>query len=176
VRLEETVTFVEMTSPDELVPGRPSPRPVEMRPQDRSAADLVKDLNDRVGGPYQWTGLARTVDDWRRSLARPDTWHWIPTVDDEPAGLLIVVAHAGGESEIDTFGLVPEFVGRGFGGHALTLSVRLAWAAEPLNAPAVRRVWLHTSTRDHPNALANYRARGFRPFRTDVRVHDVADT
>jgi GNAT superfamily N-acetyltransferase len=72
----------------------------------------------------------------------------------------------GGQVEITTFGLLPEFVGGGLGGHALTLTVRQAWAVEPLDAEPVRRVWLHTSDVDHPNALPNYRRRGFRPFKT----------
>jgi hypothetical protein len=47
----------------------------------------------------------------------------------------------------------------------LTLAVREAWNVEPLDADAVRRVWLHTSSLDHPNALGNYQRRGFRPYR-----------
>lgn len=67
--------------------------------------------------------------------------------------------------EIATFGLVPELVGRGLGGPALTLAVRLAWnQVNPDDLAPVRRVWLHTSSLDHPRALANYRARGFVPF------------
>jgi GNAT superfamily N-acetyltransferase len=71
-----------------------------------------------------------------------------------------------GQVEITTFGLLPEFVGRGLGGHALTLAIRQAWQVGALDAEPVRRVWLHTSTLDHPNALPNYRRRGFRPFKT----------
>jgi len=96
-------------------------------------------------------------------------------VGNEPAGLLAVVSHPGGDSEIDMFGLVPEFVGRGFGGHILTLAVRLAWAVDPVDATTIRRVWLHTSTLDHPHALANYEARGFRVFRTEKRARDLPD-
>jgi GNAT superfamily N-acetyltransferase len=69
------------------------------------------------------------------------------------------------EVEIETFGLVPEVVGRGIGGHALTLTLQLAWALRP----GVKRVWLHTSTQDHPNALPNYQARGLRPYKTEER-------
>jgi hypothetical protein len=29
-------------------------------------------------------------------------------------------------------------------------------------------VWVHTCTLDGPHALANYEARGLRPFRTEV--------
>lgn len=71
--------------------------------------------------------------------------------------------HSGNEAEIASFGLLPEFVGKGLGGFALTLGVRQAWAL----APSVTRVWLHTSSLDHPRALANYHRRGFRTFKTE---------
>ena len=61
---------------------------------------------------------------------------------------------------MDTFGLLPDHIGRGIGGHFLTLAVRLAWTT----APNVSRVWLHTSIRDHPHALPNYERRGFRCY------------
>lgn len=81
----------------------------------------------------------------------------------EPAGLLSLDIPAGGQVEIDTFGLVPERIGHGVGGHFLTLATRLAWEA----TSDVSRVWLHTSDRDHPAALANYERRGF----TRYHVH-----
>jgi GNAT superfamily N-acetyltransferase len=64
--------------------------------------------------------------------------------------------------EIAYFGIVATEFGRGFGKHLLSCAVRDAWALGP------RRVWLHTSTLDHPNALPNYVARGFTPYRTEV--------
>jgi hypothetical protein len=41
--------------------------------------------------------------------------------------------------------------------------------------PAIRRVWLHTCSLDHPAALANYQARGFRIFDTVERLEEVPD-
>ncbi|MGH7528971.1 MAG: GNAT family N-acetyltransferase [Gemmatimonadales bacterium] len=63
--------------------------------------------------------------------------------------------------EIAYFGIVPAEVGRGLGKHLLSQAVEDAWALGP------RRVWLHTCTLDHPNALPNYLARGFTPYRTE---------
>ncbi|MFZ3467751.1 hypothetical protein ACODT3_38635 [Streptomyces sp. 4.24] len=37
-----------------------------------------------------------------------------------------------------------------------------------LEAEAVRRVWLHTNSDDHPSALLNYRRRGLRVYRTET--------
>jgi hypothetical protein len=70
----------------------------------------------------------------------------------------------GGEVEIETFGLVPEFIGKGLGGYALTLGVQRAWNL----VPGVRRIWLHTSSLDHPGALPNHQRRGFRTFKTEA--------
>ncbi len=66
------------------------------------------------------------------------------------------------EVEIAYFGLLPEFIGRGLGGDLLTSAIENAWAW----SPAPFRVWVHTCNRDHPGALANYQARGFKIYKT----------
>ena len=38
------------------------------------------------------------------------------------------------------------------------------------------RVWLHTCTLDSPPALANYRARGFRVYRSETRPRTFPET
>ena len=64
--------------------------------------------------------------------------------------------------EIAYFGIVQAEFGRGFGKYLLSRAVQDAWALGPT------RVWLHTCTLDHPNALPNYLARGFTPYRTET--------
>jgi len=70
--------------------------------------------------------------------------------------------------EVAYFGIVAAEFGRGFGKHLLSSAVRDAWALGP------SRVWLHTCTLDHPNALPNYLARGFTPYRTESYEVDSA--
>ena len=65
--------------------------------------------------------------------------------------------------EIAYFGLLPEFIGRGLGGTLLTSAVENAWNW----SPAPSRIWVHTCNRDHPNALANYQARGFKIYKME---------
>ena len=91
---------------------------------------------------------------------RPHLRHRVAFIDGEPAGLLSLDMPPGGEVEVDTFGLLPDHIGQGIGSHFLTVGVRLAWSV----APAVSRVWLHTSSRDHRHALSNYEGRGFRRY------------
>jgi hypothetical protein len=80
--------------------------------------------------------------------------HWLIYVDGEPAGLLTLRVEPDGES----FGLVPDRQGHGFGGPTLTLGVDLAWTAF---GGEVSRVRLHTNNFDHSSALPNYLKRGF---------------
>jgi hypothetical protein len=160
----EIVTYVEMTALDQLNPAAPVPGLV-LEPLRRDSP-LVMDVQARIGAPYGWRSATRTEEEWRAWLAEaPERTFWLLSFEGEPAGMVSYDLHPGGEVEIETFGLLPEFVGKGLGGYALTLGIRRAW--EP--APPVKRVWLHTSTLDHPHALPNYHRRGLRTFRTETR-------
>jgi GNAT superfamily N-acetyltransferase len=175
--LEQTVTWLEMTSPDQLRPGRPPPEPVELVPAGPSLGPLLGETTTRVGAPHDWTSRpAWSEAQWARHLARPGVRAWLARVGGEPAGVIEVEARPGDEAEITVFGLVPELVGRGFGGHLLTEAVRRAWEAGQPGGGPTRRVWLHTASADHAHALPNYQARGFRVVRSEVRRKEVPDT
>jgi GNAT superfamily N-acetyltransferase len=168
--VEQTVTWLEMASPDELRPGRLPPAPLDLEPVDRSGVPRLRETNHRVGKPHGWTGRSAWSEArWAQHLARPGVRAYLARVGGEPAGLVELEARPGGEVEITVFGLVPEFVGRGFGGHLLTRAVRLAWETGHAEGTPTRRVWLHTASTDHPGALPNYLGRGFRVVRSEVR-------
>jgi ribosomal protein S18 acetylase RimI-like enzyme len=59
-------------------------------------------------------------------------------------------------AKIQGFGLLPEHRGRGLGRDLLTAATERAFEL------GVEKVWLHTATDDHPNALPNYLAGGYR--------------
>ena len=65
------------------------------------------------------------------------------------------------ETEISYFGLLEEYIGKGIGGYALSVAIRKSFEKN------IKRVWLHTCTLDHPNALKNYKARGMTVFRKE---------
>jgi ribosomal protein S18 acetylase RimI-like enzyme len=172
--VDQTVTYLEMTSPGELVPGRPPPEPIDLEPVDAGTMGTFHSAVLRIGEPHRWTTPSgRSEDQWRKRLARPDVQAWIARIDGEVAGAIELELQPEGDVEITMFGLVPEMVGRGFGGHLLTLATQLAWEARlPGDAPN-RRVWLHTSSLDHAHALRNYERRGFRVFRTERRPRPI---
>ncbi|MFF4771546.1 GNAT family N-acetyltransferase [Microtetraspora fusca] len=160
--MKEIITYLEMKARSHLNPSAPVPGLV-LEFLDRDSP-VVVDLQARIGAPYGWESASRTPEEWSVWFAEhPDRTFWLLSYEREPAGMLAYDLHPGDEVEIETFGLLPEFGGKGLGGFALTLGVERAWQLTPL----VKRVWLHTSSLDHPHALPNYHRRGFRTVRTE---------
>jgi GNAT superfamily N-acetyltransferase len=89
--------------------------------------------------------------------------------DGTPAGYFELEEQADGNVEIVYIGLLPHFTSQGLGGQLVTLAVQRAWQK------GAKRVWLHTCTMDHPRALANYLARGFRLFKEEQAEEDLPE-
>jgi ribosomal protein S18 acetylase RimI-like enzyme len=157
-----TRTYLEMTSPEELRPvplPEPPPRIEEVR---ECPVSFFRYLYAEVGRPFHWTDrLAWSDERVREYLASPDVSLWLMTWQAAPAGYFELKRHDDDSVEVAYFGLLPEYIGRGWGKHLLVEAVRAAWALHP------QRVRLHTCTLDHPAALPNYLQRGFRAFREE---------
>lgn len=168
VLVDQTITYLEMTSRTQLLASRVPSVDVTIDSVDATALALIRSTHDRVAAPHHWSSLNWSDEQWRNLLSRPGMGSWIAHVSQDAIGLVQLERHPRREVEITKFGLVPEFVGRGFGGHLLTLTTRLAW-----DFGETDRVWLHTSSLDHPHALSNYLHRGFRPFRVEHRPREI---
>ncbi|MEU8391322.1 GNAT family N-acetyltransferase [Micromonospora sp. NPDC048843] len=128
----------------------------------------LREVHDRFALAHRWSSLVWSHWDWIEWLSDPALRHWWIEVNDELAGWGCLRWHSGPEVELDAFGLRPEWTGHGCGGWALSLLTEAAWNLQGPQGSAelgerTRRVWLHTSSWDHPQALANYLARGFAP-------------
>jgi RimJ/RimL family protein N-acetyltransferase len=165
--MAKVVTYLEMNDAGDLRPGQVVPELLLRRVD--GALPFVRTANAQVGAPHGWRSASRTDEEWQElTRCHPLRQYWLIALKDETAGVVNLEPQPGGDVEIVTFGLLPEYVGRGLGGHALTLAIRQAWNSEAINSPAVRRVWLHTGSFDHPNALPNYQRRGLTVYRVEV--------
>ncbi|HEY4649506.1 MAG TPA: GNAT family N-acetyltransferase [Gemmatimonadales bacterium] len=164
-----TRTYLEMTSPGELIPGAtPDPTPQIARVEQCSVA-LFRFLYREVGRAYRWTDRLGWDDKTIAAyLSDPDVSMWLLSWQAIPAGYFELRRHPDDGFEIAYFGLLPNFIGRGWGKYLLTRAVTAAWEL------GATRVWLHTCTLDHPAALPNYLKRGFRPVRREVYHVSVA--
>lgn len=132
--------------------------------------ELNRFLYTAVGGAWYWTDrLAWTYQQWLDYLNRPEVQTWVGYVQGTPAGYFELEKQPEENVEIAYFGLLPQFIGKGLGGHLLTRAVEQAWAMR------AKRVWVHTCTLDAPAALANYQARGFRIYKEVVSEETLPD-
>ena len=155
-----TVYYLEMRDCDALKP-KVAPAGFDVSIVDPPAPDLNRQFYESVGGAWDWTDrLAWSSDEWRAYADRPTLQTWIARMEDQEAGYFELELQEGGNVQLTYFGLLPAFIGRGLGGPLLTAAIQCAWAATN-----TQRVWLHTCTKDHQHALANYERRGFELYR-----------
>ncbi|MBT8043996.1 MAG: GNAT family N-acetyltransferase [Verrucomicrobiae bacterium] len=120
-----------------------------------------------VGARWKWTDRLEWSDvDWARYVDRDNLRTLTGRLNGVDVGYGELESQNDGVVEIVYFGLLPEYIGQGWGGALLSGVVDYAWNV--LNA---RRIWLHTCTDDHEHALANYQARGFQIYRTEREPH-----
>lgn len=151
-----------MTSPDELRRATLEGPVPQIERMERGTVSLFRFLYQEVGQAYHWTDrLGWSEDMVRDYLDTPEVSVWLMSWEDAPAGYFELRKHDDASVEIVYFGLLPDFIGRGWGKYLLTRAVESAWQMHP------SRVWLHTCTLDHPAALPNYVKRGFRPVRQE---------
>ncbi|MDD9908301.1 MAG: GNAT family N-acetyltransferase [Ahrensia sp.] len=113
-------------------------------------------LYHTAGEDYLWGDRRRRSDEDLMQLISPD--HILIMVmycDGVPAGFYELDTISNDESEIRYFALLPGFLGGGLGRYLLDSAIVHAGKR---NVPLV----LDTCTLDHPIALENYKARGFR--------------
>lgn len=163
-------THLEMTDPAWLVPSPPAGVQHAIARVEIASPEVSRFFYTAVGGRWHWTDrLGWSYRDWLAHLERPGTETWMMAALGGPAGFFELAPPEDGSVEIAMLGLLPQFIGRGLGGALLSAAVRRAWQA------GARRVWLHTCTLDHPNALAGYLARGFRQCARVESERDVAE-
>jgi GNAT superfamily N-acetyltransferase len=165
--LDVTTTFLEMLEPGKLrarTCGRPGWQ-VRRAPRD---VTVNRDFYRRVGADWSWTDrLPWTLARWQQYLDQPGVETWIGYLGEDEVGYFELDRQPASGVEIAYFGLLPAYLGRGLGGVLLSEAILRAWQLRP------HRVWVHTCTLDHPQALGNYLARGFAIYKTETHRQEV---
>jgi GNAT superfamily N-acetyltransferase len=163
--LANVVTCLEMTE-------KPAPRPVpkiEGLGLDRmGAADTARfrDLFRVIGRDIMWfSRLIMAEEKLAAIIGDANVQAHALVKDGQDIGLLELDFREAGMCELSFFGVVPSAVGTGVGRYLMNEALERAWAAP------ISRLWVHTCTFDHPNALAFYQRSGFRPYQVMVEVH-----
>ena len=124
---------------------------------------LNKFFYKQVGKKHRWIDrLSWSDEKWINYISNKNLETYIISESKELAGFFELLYNPElKETEISYFGLLEEYIGKGIGGYALSVAIKKSFEKN------IRRVWLHTCTLDHPNALKNYIARGMTVFKKE---------
>jgi len=163
MRTNITTYHLEMTDATEFRPFTLEHAEVELKQAKIPCPELNRFLYTAVGGDWYWVDrLNWTYEQWLAYLDRPELETWLAYVFGTPAGYFELEVQPASNVEIAYFGLLPQFIGQGIGSFLLTAAIERAWQM------GASRVWVHTCSLDHPRALKNYQAQGFRVFKEEV--------
>ena len=125
---------------------------------------LNKFFYKQIGKNYQWFDrLIWTDKNWIEYVSSPNLFTFVLKNNEDIAGFFELIYHKDKlETEIAYFGLLKEYFGKKLGGYMLSEAIKKSFSFN------VKRVWAHTCSLDHKNALKNYLSRGMKIYNTET--------
>jgi len=125
---------------------------------------LNKFFYKNIGKKHKWIDrLVWTETQWIDYVSSEKVETYIFKYRDDLAGFFELISHTKKkEVEIAYFGLLEEFQNKKLGSYLLSQAIKKSFKIN------VDRVWAHTCSLDHKNALSNYIARGMKIFKSET--------
>jgi GNAT superfamily N-acetyltransferase len=120
-----------------------------------------------VGESSLWQSpLLITDEQLAQLICDPEIEYYILRAGGTDEGILQLDFRVRSECEIGLFGVTERLRGTGAARKLMNFAIARAWSRP------IERLWLHTCTLDHPNALPFYMRSGFVPFKRQIEIHD----
>ena len=125
---------------------------------------LNKFFYKNIGKKHKWIDrLVWTDAQWIDYVSSEKVKTYVFKFKDDLAGFFELISNSEKkEIEIAYFGLLEEFQNKKLGSYLLSQAIQRSFKG------SIDRVWLHTCSLDHKNALNNYLARGMKIFKTET--------
>lgn len=168
--LTTTVTYLEMTAETIIRVPAPGRMKLMLARAEQPETGFYRYLYGAVGSAIHWVDRARMTDSELAEIIRDEKVEiWVVYVNGQPGGFFEIEARISpAEVELQYFGLLPAFQGRGLGKWLLGEAVRACWAKKP------GRIIVQTCTLDAPAALPLYQKLGFTPYARKEKQVDTA--
>ena len=102
-------------------------------------------------------------------ISRENVLTYILKHEDDLVGYFELIFHEKKlEIEIAYFGILEEYFGKKLGGFLLSEAIKESFTI------GATRVWVHTCSLDHQNALKNYLSRGMKIFKSNILKRRIA--
>ena len=127
---------------------------------------LNKFFYKNVGKKHKWIDrLLWEESKWIEYVSNKNVKTYIFKKEDDLVGFFELLEHTEKkEIEIAYFGLLEEYHNKKLGSYLLSMAIKKSFENK------IDRVWLHTCSLDHKNALSNYISRGMKIFKTETVI------
>ncbi len=156
--------YLEIYSLDDLVGSK--------NPSDEFIIELVDPKNfqlnkffyKNIGKKHHWVDrLVWTDKQWIDYTSNKKVKTFVLKKQEDLVGYYELISHLDqNELEIAYLGILEEYHNQKLGSFLLTSAIKNSFSSKP------NRVWVHTCTLDHRNALNNYISRGMKVFKKET--------
>ena len=125
---------------------------------------LNKFFYKNIGKKHRWVDrLIWSEQQWIDYVSNSKVKTYVLKKKDDLVGFFELIFHLENkEVEIAYFGILEEYQNKKLGSFLLSEAIKRSFKAN------INRVWLHTCSLDHENALKNYLARGMKIFKSEI--------
>ena len=125
---------------------------------------LNKFFYKNIGKKHKWIDrLVWTDIQWINYVSNKKVKTYILKYLDDLVGFFELIIHCDQkETEIAYLGILEEYQNKKLGSYLLSEAIKNSFTLD------INRVWVHTCSLDHKNALNNYISRGMNIFKTEI--------
>ena len=156
-------SYLEINSLKELKEVQKPSSDYSLKLLDPVNFQLNKFFYKNVGKKHKWIDrLVWEESKWIEYVSNKNVKTYIFKKEDDLVGFFELLEHTEKkEIEIAYFGLLEEYHNKKLGSYLLSMAIKKSFENK------IDRVWLHTCSLDHKNALSNYISRGMKIFKTE---------
>ena len=156
--------YLEIQSLDDLVESKNPSNQFFIELIDPANFQLNKFFYKNIGKKHHWVDrLAWTDKQWTDYTGDKKVKTFVLKKQEDLVGYYELISHLNqNETEIAYFGILEEYQNKKLGSYLLSEAIKLSFQNH------TKRVWVHTCSLDHKNALKNYISRGMKIYKTET--------
>ena len=156
-------SFLEINSISELNCTKSPGSNFKISEVDPPDFHLNKFFYKQIGRKHRWIDRLTWADKkWMEYVENPRIKTFVLKDNSNLAGYYEIIRDLNNNhTEIAYFGILEDYLGKKCGGYLLSEAIK------NLFEEGMSRVWLHTCSLDHENAIKNYLARGMQVFKSE---------
>ena len=156
--------YLEIKSLDELFEVKKPNEDYYLEKVMPSDYQLNKFFYKQIGKSHKWVDRLEWNDsNWIKYVSNKNVSTFVLKKKANIVGFFELIYHKDkSEIEIAYFGLLDDYIGEKLGGYMLSEAIKKSFSFN------IKRVWVHTCSLDHKNALKNYLSRGMKIYNKET--------